>query len=193
MRASRSARLSDNRAHRTVVLYQHTIAAGQATFSKTAAAMVRVNHCITFWKQITARSHLRISTCILSPFCLYLNTRQAKAAATSTRKMFIGRLLQAREIESDETAVSSSSSSSSSPPASDTRFFDAGRGPFNRAWLQGVVAEVLNPQLFLLDDGTGRISIRSRAAVAVGSFLSLRPWPRCSPLFVSDCAIPATV
>jgi hypothetical protein len=86
--------------------------------------------------------------------------------------MFIGRLLQAREIESDETAVSSSSSSSS-PPASDTRFFDSGCGPFNRAWLQGVVAEVLNPQLFLLDDGTGRMSIRSRAAVAVGSFLSL--------------------
>ena len=108
--------------------------------------------------------------------CLYLNTRQAKTAATSTRKMFIGRLLQAREIESDETAVSSSSSSSSSAPASDTRFFDAGCGPFNRAWLQGVVAEVLNPQLFLLDDGTGRISIRSRAAVAVGSFLSLTAW-----------------
>jgi hypothetical protein len=117
--------------------------------------------------------------------CLPPSARQAKAAVTSTRKMFVGRLLQAREIEiSDAQSPVSSSSSSSSVPsavsASDARFFDAGCGPFNRAWLQGVVAEVLTTQLFVLDDGTGRISVRSRAAVAVGSFFL--PTERNQPL-----------
>eukprot|EP00455_Lapot_gusevi_P023118 TRINITY_DN2403_c0_g1_i1.p1 TRINITY_DN2403_c0_g1~~TRINITY_DN2403_c0_g1_i1.p1 ORF type:complete len:150 (+),score=43.79 TRINITY_DN2403_c0_g1_i1:61-450(+) len=70
-------------------------------------------------------------------------------------------------------------------PVNQKGMYDGGLGPFNRAFIQGVVTTVLSGQAFLLDDGSGVVLVRNRAQTAVspGAYLHV------SGAFRGDCVI----